>query len=46
MDAQTASPALLLLLGNLPKTWQDPDVLPKLSADGQLYAALNRAPRS
>jgi hypothetical protein len=37
MDAQTASPALLLLLGNLPKTWQDPDVLPKLSADGQLY---------
>src|SRR5271168_5097150 len=37
MDAQTTSPALLLLLGNLPKTWQDPDVLPKLSADGQLY---------
>ena len=37
MDAQTTSPALLLPLGNLPKTWQDPDVLPKLSADGQLY---------
>ena len=37
MDAQTTSPALLLLLGNLPKTWQNPDVLPKLSADGQLY---------
>jgi hypothetical protein len=32
MDAQTTSPALLLLLGNLPKTCQDPDVLPKLSA--------------
>lgn len=37
MDAQIPSSALSLLLGNLPKTWQDPNVLPKLSADGQLY---------